>query len=58
MDAGPFAAKPSCDAGSYCACLGVPSCQCTDDDSGAIVLACHTCYGAPPARLERFALVG
>ena len=29
-------------------------CGCSDDDAGAVsVVACHSCYGAPPARLER-----
>jgi hypothetical protein len=29
---------------------------CTDDDAGGITIACHACYGAPPARLERLAV--
>jgi hypothetical protein len=48
--------------GTYptCACstwsgpyFGDGVCGCTDNDAGAVtVTACHSCYGAPPARLE------
>jgi hypothetical protein len=32
-------------------CSGNFSCE--EDESGAITVACHSCYGSPPARLER-----
>jgi hypothetical protein len=70
-DAGPLAtdggAACSCltsDLGPY-GCLfnfSIPtsSCyaaECTRDDAGGVTVSCHTCYGAPPARLERLAHV-
>jgi hypothetical protein len=40
-----------------CGCLTVtcPNGTCADDDAGGITVSCGTCYGAPPARLERMA---
>jgi hypothetical protein len=51
----------ACDGGyRRCACVTV-SCTlgasgpglCTDDDAGGVTVTCGSCYGAPPARLER-----
>jgi hypothetical protein len=29
--------------------------NCEEDESGAITVSCHSCYGSPPTRLERLA---
>jgi len=29
--------------------------HCDEDDRGAVTVSCHSCYGSPPARLERLA---
>jgi hypothetical protein len=57
--------KPgACDGGVLrCECLtgcfAPPSASmvalCMDDEAGGVTIACHSCYGAPPARLERLA---
>jgi hypothetical protein len=39
-----------------CACV-TSSCgnlSCVDDDAGGVTISCGTCYGSPPARLDRF----
>lgn len=55
IDSGaPFPSQ--CSACPTCACATphlLPSCTCVELDGGGVGLACHTCYGAPPARLER-----
>lgn len=43
-----------------CSCYTTPvadhyACNCADIDGG-VLLSCHTCYGAPPARFERLAM--
>jgi hypothetical protein len=46
-----------CDGGiRRCDCLNVKcsSGLCADDDAGGVTVSCGACYGAPPARLERW----
>jgi len=57
LDAG-FLFPSECSSCPTCACATphlIPSCMCQELDGGGVGLACHTCYGAPPARLERTA---
>jgi len=49
-------AAAACGPCPSCECLQptlYPSCQCTEDAEGTLVISCAGCYGAPPARLER-----
>jgi hypothetical protein len=58
-----FSAASSCDAGLRCSCiaLGVYNAAadtcwaCADNDAGGLTMSCGSCYGAPPARLEKVA---
>jgi hypothetical protein len=59
-DAGAIDFPRQCQASPTCACLWDAGslyypCRCTDgDDAGvAMVVTCGSCYGSPPARLER-----
>jgi hypothetical protein len=58
-DAGLFYFPRQCATSFTCACLAEAgsvggSCDCIElDDSGAVGISCHACYGSPPARLER-----
>jgi hypothetical protein len=43
-----------CDAGDHrCYCVKTNCGSCTDEEGGSFTLSCGSCYGAPPARLER-----
>lgn len=66
VDGGWTPGDAACGAYPTCACsnwigpnFGDGVCGCTDDDAGAVtVVACHSCYGSPPARLERLERIG
>jgi hypothetical protein len=55
---GSLSDSASCGACPSCDCILASfagSCRCREDDAGSIAISCGSCYGAPPARLERIA---
>jgi hypothetical protein len=45
-----FSVQTCSSAPSYCGNF-----NCEEDEAGLITVSYHSCYGSPPARLERFA---
>jgi hypothetical protein len=46
-----FSRELTFDGSSQALCSG--NFHCDEDDRGAVTVSCHSCYGSPPARLER-----